>query len=91
MVLEYDIKVILPRLSGALKEIVESELAAGNSIAEISSNWPMKNVNVWFYRPLTDRYKAMFPELSYEYLNDPKNWREHYLDVANGAMVAAKF
>lgn len=90
MIHEYDLKEILPRLKGALKEILDAEIAAGNEMVEISSGWPMPQVNVWFRQPLTNKYKQLHPSLQYSYLGDPKNWLEEYVDKVNGAMVAAK-
>jgi hypothetical protein len=55
MIHEYDLKEILPRLKGPLKNILDAEITAGNEIVEISSGWPMPQVNVWFGRPLTDK------------------------------------
>ena len=90
MIFGYDLNEILPRLCGPLKEIFDAEISSGNTIVEISSKWPMVKVNVWFARPLTDKYVAKYPDLEYEYLGDHRNWLEHYIDKENGAMVAAK-
>lgn len=90
MLYEHDLKEILPKLKGPLREIQDAEIAAGNEMVEISSKWPMPEVNVWFKNPLTDQYKKLYPSLQYNYLGDPKNWLEEYIDKDNGAMVAAK-
>ena len=90
MIYEYDLESILPRLAGPLREIFDAEISAGNVVEEINSTWPMPRVNIWFKRPLTDKYKALYPKLDYSYLGDPRNWLEQYIDVAVGAMVAAK-
>ncbi|MEC7608789.1 MAG: hypothetical protein VX964_01325 [Verrucomicrobiota bacterium] len=90
MIYEYDCKAVLSRLKGPLKEILDAEMAAGNEILEISSKWPMPEVNVWFKNPLTDKYEKAYPSLQYSFLGDPKNWLEEYVDDVNGAMVAAK-
>lgn len=90
MIHEYDLSEILPRLTGPLREILDTELSGGNVIVEISSSWPMPNVNVWLRNPLSQKYAADYPSLEYSYLGDPRNWLEHYMDKETGAMVAAK-
>ncbi|VCJ94867.1 hypothetical protein [Burkholderia pseudomallei] len=90
MIYEYDLQVILPRLTGPLREILDAEMAAGNVLVEISSCWPMPNVNVWLRNPLTRKYLARYPQLEYSYLGDPKHWLDQYVDRDVGAMVAAK-
>jgi hypothetical protein len=90
MIHNYDLSVILPRLTGPLREILEAELSAGNSMVEISSGWPMPSVNVWLKDPLGEKYMADYPDLEYSYLGDPRNWLEQYVDITIGAMVAAK-
>jgi hypothetical protein len=90
MIHDYDLSVILPRLSGPLRELLDAELSIGNTMVEISSGWPMPNVNVWLKNPLSRKYLANYPDLEYAYLGDPRNWLEHYIDTQIGAMVAAK-
>ncbi|RKF47083.1 hypothetical protein [Paraburkholderia fungorum] len=90
MIYEYDLSVVLPRLTGSLREILDAELAGGNVIVEISSSWPMPNVNVWLKSPLGQKYARDYPSLEYTYLGDAMNWLEHYIDIEAGAMVAAK-
>jgi hypothetical protein len=54
---EYDLSVILPRLTGPLRGILDAELFGGNVIVEIASGWPMSNVNVWLKnRPFSQKY-----------------------------------
>lgn len=90
MIHEYDLSEILPRLTGPLREILDTELSSGNVIVEISSSWPISNMNVWLSNPLSQKYAADYPSLEYSYLGDPRNWLEHYMDKETGAMVAAK-
>ena len=90
MIYEYDLKEILPRLHGPLRELLDAEIAAGNEMIEISDSWPLPNVNVWLKRPITQKYTNKYPQLKYSYLGDPKNWLEEYVDLEIGAMVAAK-
>jgi len=73
MIHDYDLSVILPRLTGPLREILDAELSAGNVMVEISSGWPMPSVNVWLRNPLGQKYTADFPDLEYAYLGDPRN------------------
>ncbi len=87
-VYDYDLKEILPRLQGSLKEVLNREISAGNSITEISAPWPMKNANVWLAKRFHEDYTTRFPNLRYRYLGDPKNWIEEYIDVEGGFMVA---
>ncbi|WP_075358701.1 hypothetical protein [Caballeronia sordidicola] len=90
MIYEYDLSVILRRLSGPLREILDAELSGGNVIVEISSRWPMSNVNVWLKNPLSQKYATVYPSLEYAYLGDPRNWLVHYIDIETGAMIATK-
>ncbi|AXF19051.1 hypothetical protein [Paraburkholderia caledonica] len=90
MIYEYDLSVILPRLTGPLREILDAELSSGNVIVEISSGWPMSNVNVWLKNPFGQKYATTFQSLEYTYLGDPRNWLEQYVDIETAAMVAAK-
>jgi hypothetical protein len=90
VIYDYDLSVILPRLTGPLREILDAEVSAGNVMVEVSSCWPMPNVNVWFRDPLTRNYADRYPQLEYRYLGDPRNWLEEYIDRENGAMVAAR-
>ena len=89
MIHEYDRTVILPRLTGPLREIFDIEVLEGNVVIEVSSSWPMPNVNVWFKDPLTRKYADKYPQLEYTYFGDPRNWLEEYIDREVGAMVAA--
>jgi hypothetical protein len=90
MLYKYDIDVLLPKLHGPIKEIVDEELKKGNQIVEVASSWPMPKVNVWFQHTITNKYESKYPNLKYSLLNDPKNWYEEYLDIENGFMVAVK-
>lgn len=90
MIHDYDLSVILPRLSGPLREILDAELSIGNAMVEISSGWPMPNVNVWLKEPLGRKYAADYPDVDYTYLGDARQWLEQYVDTKTGAMVAAK-
>lgn len=85
---EYDLKEILPRVQGPLKELLDAEISFGNSIAEISSVWPMKKANIWLSKRFQRGYQERYPNLKYSYLGDPKNWIEEYIDSELGLMVA---
>lgn len=87
-VYQYDVEVILPPFIGPLKEILDAEIRQGNSVVEVSEGWPMKIANAWLAKRFHRDYKDMYPSLRYEYLGDPKNWIEDYIDVGNGLMVA---
>jgi len=76
MIYEYDLKKVLVSLKGPRREILDSEMAVGNDILEISRKWPMPEVNVWFKNPLTDKYEKSYPSLQYSFLGDPRNWLE---------------
>lgn len=91
MVYQYDIDMLLPKLTGPIREIVDSEIKNGNILAEVATAWPMQHVNVWFKKPFTATYRDKYPDITYCKLNDPKNWFEHYADEENGFMVAALF
>lgn len=85
---EYDLKEILPRVQGTLKELLDAELSFGNSIVEISSVWPMEKANIWLSKRFRRGYQEQYPNLKYSYLGDPKNWIEEYIDSELGLMVA---
>lgn len=63
MIHDYDLSVILPRLTGPLREILDAELSVGNTMVEISSGWPMPNVNVLPKNPLNRKYVSNYPDL----------------------------
>jgi len=84
----HDLEEILPRVVGPLREILDFELHAGNSIQEVAAPWPMKQANVWLAQRFHKDYAADFPSLRYTYLGDPRNWIEEYVDVENQLMVA---
>ena len=83
-----DAERILPRLSGAIKELLDREIACGNQVMEVSENWPMKNVNIWLERHFHDHYVNEFPSLRYEFVGGPHDWVDHYLDAENGFFIA---
>jgi len=87
-VYEYDLREILPRVQGLLREILEQELAAGNHIVEIAGGWPLKNANIWLASRFHEDYRSQFPMVSYRYLGDPKVWVEEYVDEDRGLMIA---
>jgi hypothetical protein len=58
MIHDYDLSVILPRLTGSLRELLEAELSVGNVMVEVSSGWPMPKVNVWLRNPISQKYVA---------------------------------
>lgn len=84
----YDLEVILSRIVGPLREILEVELKAGNSVQEVAAPWPMKQANVWLAQRFHKDYATDYPSLRYTYLGDPRNWIEEYADVENQIMVA---
>ncbi len=89
MVTKYDLDEIIPRITGELKQLLDSELTLGNEIVEVAGGWPFPNANVW----LKDKFKSKynnFETLEYHYLGDIKNWLEHYADREIGAMVAVR-
>lgn len=87
-IFEYDLKEILPRVQGPLRELLDIELSHGNSMVEISGGWPMKQANIWLSMRFRKNYQEQYPSLKYTYLGDPKNWIEEYIDAERGLMVA---
>jgi hypothetical protein len=85
---DYELKEILPRVQGPLRELLDREISSGNSIVQISGGWPMRNANVWLARRFHQDYTSMFPGLAYSYFGDPKNWIEEYVDAERSLMVA---
>lgn len=87
-VYDYNLNEIFPRIQGPLREILEVELAAGNSIQEISASWPMKAANIWLRQRFQKNYIVDHSHIAYRYLGDPKHWTEEYIDTERHLMIA---
>jgi uncharacterized protein (TIGR02569 family) len=82
---------IKARLSGPIKEILASELAAGNQIVSASDDWPTQNANIILKDHFAQDYRALYPGLEYTFDNDPHYWRDAYSDRENQEFIAVKF
>ena len=71
MITQEEIDLMLSRLTGQLKELLDSELALGNEIVEVAGSWPCVHANIWLrYRFMKDY--SQFSLLRYRYLGDQK-------------------
>lgn len=76
--------------SEVLKEILESELEAGNEIVETSQGWPEKQtIMIFLGRPFLKEYQK--PNIEFREINDPHWWKSEYLDRASKHVLACKF
>jgi hypothetical protein len=82
---------ITGRLSGPIKEILASELAAGNQISQASDDWPTDKANIVLKERFAKDYRPLYPNLKYTFDNDPHYWRDAYLDRENQEFIAVKF
>ena len=83
-------KELLSKVTGPIKEIIESEVSRGNSIAEVAGGWPMKEVNVWLEKRFSKDYSKLI-NIAYNKTNDPHYWFDEYIDEANGFFVGTRF
>lgn len=81
---------ITPRLAGPLRQLFELEVARGNVPVEVSVSWPLPRYNVWLARPFGEDYRARFPTLSYQLVDDPHHWLDEYSDESLGMMIAVR-
>lgn len=80
----------LPRMVPALQAILMSELALGNSIAEVAEWPPRCRLLVILSRPFRVRH-PLAAGLSYEELNDPHYWKAGYHDRDGSECLACRF
>jgi hypothetical protein len=77
-------------LSDSLKEILDSELKAGNKIVETSKGWPEKEtVIVFLGHPFFNEYKR--PNVEFREINDPHWWKSEYFDKSSKHVLACKY
>lgn len=85
---DYDLKEILPKIQGPIREILEQDLALGNTIVEFSESWPLKGGNVWLAFGFQKDYSQEYPSLTYRFIGDPRQWLEEYADFDRGILIA---
>jgi hypothetical protein len=78
-------------LSGPIKEILASELAAGNQIVEASDEWPTEKANIWLKNRFAKDYRPLYPSLKYSFVNDAHYWLDDYLDKDNQEFIAVRW
>jgi hypothetical protein len=80
----------LASLHPTLKNILESELALGNKIAEVSTGWGGPDaILVILELPFKKSYSAK--DVTYHEVNDPHYWKAEYHHAALKQSVACKF
>lgn len=72
-------------LAAPLQAILDAELAAGNTVAEVSAWSPRCELLVLLRQPFARQYSPA-PGLSYRLLNDPHYWLAEYA-YAEGRQV----
>ncbi|MDR6342620.1 hypothetical protein HNQ91_005704 [Filimonas zeae] len=82
---------LLEKLSQPLKQILQSELQAGNTIREISSGWPEpQSIFVLLESPFTSEYQITHP-IEFREINDRHYWKAEYLDAAYKHLLVCGF
>lgn len=79
-------------LSLKLKNILESEIKAGNSIAETWTGWPYQNtVCVALLLPFLVKMEDLPEGIVYRGTNDPHYWKAEYYDSITNHMLVCRF
>ena len=78
MIDQKDIK----KITGALKDILDAELRAGNWVKETWHDWPSPGtVAVALSRPFLTPIKKDIPGIVFKRQNDLHYWKAHYFDT----------
>jgi hypothetical protein len=76
------------RLCPALREIVETEVAAGNGVAETWEGWGFV---VMLRAPFLLRHSPRADEIEYRDVDDPHHWKSEFHCKAHAQTVACRF
>jgi len=81
------------KLSGELREILELELEAGNTIRETwEGRWPYEGVVVVsLSRPFLSPIRRSSPNLEFRDVDDPHYWKAEYYSAAANQMLLCGF
>jgi hypothetical protein len=82
----------LAALCPELRAILDAELAAGNTIAEVSrGSGKPEAVYVAQQRPFQTRQLPLLPGVVYREVNDPHWWKAEYEHTATGDLLVCRF
>jgi hypothetical protein len=91
MIEEID-KDALAALCAELRAILDMELAAGNTIAEVSRGSGKPDaVYVALQRPFQCQQLALPPSVAFREINDPHWWKAEYEHAATGDLLVCRF
>jgi hypothetical protein len=91
MIEEID-QAALAALCPELRAILDAELAAGNTIAEVSRGSGKPDaVYVALRRPFQCRQLTMPPGVAFREINDPHWWKAEYEHAATGDLLVCRF
>lgn len=87
---------VVKQFKGILKEILESELKAGNKIVETYESkdgaFPMPNATMIFLgSPFKAAIQRDLPGVVFNEINDPHYWKSEYFDEASRQFLCCKF
>lgn len=83
----------MDKLSGALLDILNAELAAGNSVCETwHGNYPYEGATaVVLKKPFLTPVRRDLPNIVFDHTNDPHYWKADYYDKQTGLMLICRF
>jgi hypothetical protein len=81
------------KLEGKLKEILELELKAGNTVEETyEGDWPLPNsIIVFLGKPFITPIQRNLPNIEFRNINDPHYWKAEYSDKSNRMWLCCRF
>jgi len=79
-----------PKMSGPLQAILETELACGNTIAEVSA-WPPKCSLFVLLRKRFSGGHPVHPDVAYAEMNDSHYWKAEYRYKGGAEALACGF
>ena len=87
---------IVKRFTGALKDILELELKAGNKIVETydakEGTFPIPNaIMIFLEKPFKTPVQKDLDNIEYNDVNDPHYWKAEYFDKENLQFLCCKF
>jgi hypothetical protein len=87
---------VVKKFKGLLKDILELELKAGNTIVETyeskESSFPIPNATMIFLdKPFKTPIRKDLQNIEYRDINDPHYWKAEYFDEENRQFLCCKF
>lgn len=81
----------IDRFCGAIKDILNEELASGNSIVETYEGWPAGTTLISLKKPFKRPAKKNLDGIKFRNINDPHYWKAEYFDVINHLLLTCGF